>query len=545
MRRRDMSLLLLSATADAALGAESADQHDHNPAWIQRTEAEAVAGVSPTNLNYPEGDSRRYGANVASADNSAAINFALLVSANGGSAAFIPAGTWRITSPLHCTLGSSMYGAGQQSIIAPKACDGMTFDTQPAYCASRFFRDFQIIGADTAGDSGITANLTAPSTKRVTGIQFSNITIQNFAVGIFARGIWNSSFRDCFLYNNFCGYHFHGQSILINIDGGFVQQGSVAGSGTSYGVLVDSIDGESCQSLHMNGVGIYGYDVNISLILALYTSIVNCDISVANSIGVQLVTVHGGTTVRDCWIQTNSTSATTGIQIADRATAEHDKIVIEGCTLVCNKANAASVGIYVGSNQLAVDTNSNSIGTATAAFAIGISNGGAHNHVVKFNSIYASAKALLINSSAFHVEVGPNNIQNGTPLVFTARTAPGFSYYATGVFAFELGGMSKKVQGNMHWAANGHSVLLSVTDEGLVGTSSSNAMSGIGLPAYLAPTSRRSAIVHVVDKGVAVHGNASIGPDGIVVFTSDANGATFAESGTKGLPAAATIAYHL
>jgi hypothetical protein len=434
---------------------------------------------------------------------------------------------------------------GQQSVIAPQNCDGVALTDQGSYSASRFLRDFQIIGNNTDDNVGIMANMSAASRNRVTGIQFSNITIQNFGVGVFARGIWNSSFRDCFLYNNFCGYHFHGQSVVNSISGGFVQRGSIAGSGTCYGVLVDSVDGESCQSLHMNAVGIYAYDVNISLALALYSSIENCDVSVANTIGVQLIGVFGGTTVRDCWIQTNGSAATTGIQIADRQAAAQDKIVVDGCMLVCNISNDGSVGVYVGYNQLGVTTNNNTIGIASGAFATGISNGGAHNHVAKFNTIYSKVRACLVSSSASGVEMGPNTIQNGNPLEFTGRTPKNFGYYANGVFTLELGGMSAKARGVMDWVAIGRTVHLCVSDEQLMGISNSGEMIGTGLPAYLSPNLRRCAPVLVVDKGVRGYGEAFIDSDGRIVFKKDANGAEFANSGTKGLPIATTIAYIL
>ena len=438
-----------------------------------------------------------------------------------------------------------MYGVGQQSVIAPQNCDGIVFTDQGSYNASRFFRDFQIVGNGTDGNVGITADMSAASRTRVTGIQFSNITVQNFGVGVFARGIWNSSFRDCFLYNNFCGYHFHGQSVVNSISGGFVQRGYIAGSGTGYGVLVDSVKGQSCQSLHMSAVGVYAYDVNISLALAFYATIESCDVSVANVTGVQLVGVLGGATVRDCWIQTNGSGATTGIQIADRALAAQDKIVIDGCMLVCNISNDRSVGIYVGNNQLGVTTNNNTIGTESGAFATGISNGGAHNHVAKFNTIYSKIRACLVSSEASRVEMGPNTTQNGKPLEFSGRTPKDFAYYASGVFPLELGGMSVKTGGMMNWVAIGRTVHLSVSDEQLQGISSSDEMIATGLPSYLRPNVLRSAPVLVIDGGVRGYGEALIDPDGRMVFKKDANGEKFASSGTKGLPATATIAYIL
>jgi hypothetical protein len=545
MRRRDMPILLLSAAATQAPGTSAAEAQDGRLPFHQRTIAETVAGVIPTDLGYNEGDFRRYGASTASEDNSAAINAALLVAAHAGNAVFIPPGTWKIGKPLRCGLSCSMFGTGQHSVISPQSCDGLIFEAQTAYSGSRFFRDFHILGTDTRGHTAILINLSAESRERITAVQFSNLTIQNFALAVFTRGLWNSSFRDCFLYNNFCGYHFHGQNVLNSIVGGFIQKASTTGTGTSYGILVDSVDGESCQSLHMNAMGVYAYDVNICLSLALYTSIENCDISVATSIGVQLITVFGGTTIRDCWIQTNSASATTGIQIADRQVPACDKILIEGCALVCNLPHPRSIGIYVGGNQLAVTTNDNTIGTATNAFATGISNVGAHNHVAKFNTIYATSNAVLVTSSASDVEVGPNSVQKGTPIAFTARTAPNFSYYGNGTFILELRGLSGVVRGPMHWTANGRTIHLSLSDKALVGKSNSTSLIATGLPTHLAPTARRCMMTSVIDNDIKSLAEVAVDPEGSIVFAKDANGAAFTASGTKGLPAATGISYHL
>ena len=544
MRRRDMSLFFLSAAGNA-LGSQSAASQSGGARSDQKTAAEAAAGVAPADVRYPEGDARRYGATTGALDNSSAFNCALLVATQGGNAAFIPPGIWKIAKALHCTGISSMHGGGLVSVIAPQSCDGLIFERQESYSASRFFRDFQIKGNKSGGNNGITINLPMESRGRITGVQFSNITIHNFAVGVFTRGTWNSSFRDCFLYNNFCGYHFHGQNVLNSIEGGFVQKGSTKGAGTSYGVLVDSTDGESCQSLHMNAVGVYAYDVNISLSLALYTAIESCDISVANSVAVQLITVFGGTTIRDCWIQTNSASATTGVQIADRGIPARDKIVIDGCSFECNIANTGSIGIYVGSNQLAVTTNNNTIGTASNAFSVGISNAGAHHHVAKFNTIYATATALLVASSSDGVEAGPNVVQNGAPLAFTARTPPNFSFYANGSFTLTLSGMSKLSTGEVNWIANGRTVYLTLPDDPLVETSNSGTMIGTGLPRFLAPALRRAVPAPVIDQNARSHGEALINTDGSIVFTKDANGAAFTDSGIKGLAAAASIVYAL
>src|ERR1035437_3925981 len=82
-----------------------------------QTPAEGSLGVIPAAEEYGEGDIRRYGATIASTDNHAAINTALLVSSAGGSAAFVPGGQWAITTTITVPVYSSMYGSGNASKI--------------------------------------------------------------------------------------------------------------------------------------------------------------------------------------------------------------------------------------------------------------------------------------------------------------------------------------------------------------------------------------------------------------------------------------------
>lgn len=521
-------------------GASVLDTVSGNIGYIQRTAAEILASVTPTAYFYPEGDARRYNALTTAADNSASFNAALLVSSNGGSAAFVPPSVagYKHTSTLTAPSGSCMYGAGQASQLLPQSCDGITFGAQTGIAKSRFFRDFQILGSATGSNNGIIVNFTAASGSIVTGIEFDNLTIQNFGQGVFSRGLWQSQFRNCFLYNNYQGYYFHGQSVFNTIEGGFVQKGSIAGTGNRIGINVDSVAGETCQSLHCIAAAVYGYDVLFASGPALYTVLENCDLSVATQIGVQLGANIGGFTMRDCWIQTNNAGfATVGIQLADLGSAVADKIVIDNCTLVCNLANAGSQGIYVGTNQQAVTITNCTIGSATAPFATGIiSNGFAHNLRAKFNTIYASTTAIQLSSSGIDPEIGPNTIQNGTPLVFTAATPAGFSYYARGSFTITLTGMTGTVTGTINWVANGHMVTLSVATAGISGTSNATSMTGTGLPASLWPVTDQWSMTNVEDSGIGSLGILRVAAaTGLITFTKDGAGNLFTNTGAKGL----------
>jgi hypothetical protein len=421
-----------------------------------QTTAESLVSVLPTVLNFPEGDLRRYGASPGSTTpsiqtaNATALNAALLVSAAGGSAAYIPPGVWYyngIVSTGNATYAaSSMYGAGESSVLIPASgFDGLTFvaDTTvaPAVAVgtqgSRFFRDFMIQGFSNtiSTNNGITIS----PTGRVGGIQFSNLSIENFAIAVNqtgAGGLWNSSFTDCFLYNNYQGYQFAGLSIVTQIRGGFVQCGGMtqAGSPTRYGIFMGIGGGNVPQSMHIQGVQIYGYDVNVWAQYGQYIVLENCDLSNFNVIGVKATTISQGITIRDCWIQAlaGSTTCTYAIHIDDLGVPLYSKVIIDGNQILGNTTSAGIIGIYLGGAEQAQNCTNNTIGTAAAtAFATGVQLSSAQNAIIKGNSIYATTQDILVANTALNAEIGPNSSgSNGAPvpLAFASSQPSGFKY---------------------------------------------------------------------------------------------------------------------
>jgi hypothetical protein len=398
------------------------------------TAVESMLLINPTSYQYPEGDIRRYGASLASNLNHFAINTALLISAAGGSACYIPPGTWAYTSTLVTGNGSygasSMYGAGRSSILSPIGVDGITFVADPLGGAesSRFFRDFQIYGPSStlSSNNGITHNI---ASGRNAGIQFSNLTIQNFAKAVDvegASGLWQSSFTDCFFYNNYQGYYLNGQVSVLDIRGGFVQTGIMTGTGTRYGIYTNYNSGGNVQSLHLQAAPVYGYDVAVSLNINLYTTITDCDLSNWSVTGIQVNGCQGGTFIKGCWIQANPAvaAALTGIQFADNSAALPNKVVVDSNHLVGN-GWAGSVGIYCGTFWQATSIIGNTIGVGLATgFTYGISGPGAPgansaNLVCRDNTFYVTSTAITLYTNCSGAVIGPNVIQNGIPIAFS------------------------------------------------------------------------------------------------------------------------------
>lgn len=402
---------------------------------LKRTTAEIAAGITPTNFAYFEGDIRRYGALTSAANNAVAINNALLVSANGGSAAFIPAGTWPCTAALAATLTSSLYGLGQASVLAFTSSDGIVFTNQGNVNCARFFRDFTISGTTVTTNAAIKALMTAGSGNRVTGILFQNISITGgFQYMVYGYGYYQCVFHAVQGVNNTNGFYFVEQSVKVLLVGcaAVRSPGAVAGDG-SVGLFCGVLGGVRAQDVKAIGCYFYAHDINVQASNVLLFGLDACDIDNCATTGVRLTTVNGGCVVRSCWVATLAATATNGILVDALGSANNDVIVIDGCQIICNTANAGSVGLSVGGNQLNVTTNSNTIGSATAPFATGLTNLGAPNHTAKNNTIYASTTAFSSNSSATNADFGPNTIQNGAVSITGPPT--GYKYRARGAMS--------------------------------------------------------------------------------------------------------------
>ena len=506
-----------------------------------RTVGEIAAGVTPTNYAFTEGDIRRYGALTAAANNAPAINAALLVSANGGADAFIPPGTWAYTATVTATLSSSMHGCGQLSILAPNGVDGITFTTQPTYGGSRNFRDFVIAGTSTGAKAGIKSTMLAASGHRVTSVFFDRLTIENFLYPIDIQGFWNSGARDCHFYNCYHGPRLTERNVKFTFSNVHCVKGSITGTGDQYGMMIDQVGGIRPESITLRGCFLYGYDYALAIGNALYTVVDHCDFDNCQKGGAVITTANGGTSIRDCWINTNNAGvATIGIDVSALGAANKDSISIENCQISCTQANVGSVGVKVGSNQFAVTHR----GGRVNGFATGVSCSATTGFVTKEASINAVTTAVSMDSNAIDCTVGPHYIEGGTPLAFSAGTPTGLLYFARGSFTLTLTGMTGSVTGTVTWTANGREIRLEVpTTSSLTGTSNSTAMTGTGLPTVLRPRVSRISIPTVIDQGLATHAYGSVSSStGVITFGGDANGGNFTNSGTKGL-AAGSFAY--
>jgi hypothetical protein len=505
--------------------------------------AELAAGVTPVNYIYPSGDFRRYGGiGDGIVNDSAAIQAALDVSAEGSIAAYAPPGTWRYTTTITVNESACLYGEGRYSILQPDDCDGLTFAGQETVGGARFFRDFALISASAvtgANRVGIKCDLDS-ITARITGVTFRELYIEGFGKGVFARGMWNCSFERIYGFNNYIGLQVHKRSIVTKVlDCAFIYD-SITGAGGTKGVWTSEADALRPEDVQVEGCHIYAYDIGVDFEQVLNSGVRGSDIDFAKDVGVRLTQVDGGCTVRDNWIATeNAAAVTCGVRLIALGAVRRGNVAIENNHITANQAFAGNIGIAGASNQDGV----NVLGNRIDGFDIGISNVAGDFFTAQHNSIDAVTTAIAIDSLSEDNEIGPNLIESGTPLTFSGGTPVGFRYYARGSFTLTLTGMDAVTTGTVEWEANGTSVLLS-TNANITGTSNTTAMTGTGLPTELRPRVARAFLSHVVDGGSGKFGTSTLSTGGTFTFFSGPNGDAFAAAGSKGF-SDGTIVYSI
>lgn len=414
-----------------------------------QTAAEIATSITPTTYAYPEGDIRRYGALTSASDNHTAISNALTVSGAGGNPAFIPGGTWNITTTITVAQLSSMHGVGNGSIIGvANAINGLTFAADPGFNpTARFFRDFQLIGTLSGGTNttaGININLDPGTSTAVDGAMFQNIVIENFKYGIYIDGAEYCTFQSCFLFNNYYGVYFNNQSVGIFLLDMTIQRGTITGSGGSWGISFN-VPSVEAEGIHIRGGSIYGYDIGVNCALIFEVQMEHMDISNCQVMGISLTSILGPVVIRDCWIETGNASAiTTGINVAVVQPNPNSKLVIDGNFLSCDFPFAGSTGIAMAASNNGYVINSNQI----RGFDQGINISNAClNLTVKFNTIVvaiqtaysASSYAIQLNSACTDAEIGPNYIYPGTAQTATPSNTSANITVGTAASAFPVG----------------------------------------------------------------------------------------------------------
>jgi Pectate lyase superfamily protein len=190
MQRRDLSKILLASTATSALAMRSVQAQTCTAPCYARTAPEIAAGVMPTNLAYPQGDVRRYGADpTGSADSTTGIQNAL----NVGQAVYIAGGTYKITAALTNSVANRrIYGDGPAvSILRPQGAINTLVNTAPLSCV--LMDNFGIFTTDTTTLDGITQSPSVPLYES----RFENIAVWVGGRAFYLPSEFNTQLVNC------------------------------------------------------------------------------------------------------------------------------------------------------------------------------------------------------------------------------------------------------------------------------------------------------------------------------------------------------------
>jgi hypothetical protein len=445
MLRRDIakSLIASAAGTGSVVAASVGSARTRSPSFYSQTPAENTTGVPLFNLQYPEGDIRRYGATQAAA--AAGINSALKVSGAGGSAAYLPPGSWNTAGAVAAPAASSMYGAGAASkIIVASGVNGIQFTASDAGITptSRFFRDFRIIGTlcgTTNAAHGIRVDTTV-----VSGVLFQNLSIENFQYGMYITGLYYATMQSCWIFNCYQGIYFDNQSVNISVIDCTVQlvgTPTITASGYSTGISVQGAP--EVEGLHIQGGSIYGFDYDIKLALVFECQINAVDISYSTMCPIFFSSVLGPLVIRDCWIEMSATSGTwnsggkgtgelTGIFVAAITPSTTAKVNISGNYVIADTALSGSTGIYLGNSNNGISVENNQI----LNFDVGIGGGNTLNNAggylvgaqIKHNTINANTSSILLNSLSSELDLGPNYVVKGALVAFNGHVPTSMVY---------------------------------------------------------------------------------------------------------------------
>jgi hypothetical protein len=461
-----------------------------------------------------------------STDDTTAFQAAL----TAGESVFIPRGTYKITSALTVSDSVSMFGEGRSSIIAPSGCNGLQFSAQDTTGGARVFRDFAIVGSSTSSYSAIYTDLDS-SPGRITGVTFQNLYIEGFQKVARCRGLWSCTFRDLYCYNNYCGIHLYKRNIRTQIRNCTFVKGAITGSGERKAVYTEEADAIRPEDVQVIDCYIFEYDVAVDLVACLNSGVRGCDIDYAKDVGIRLTQVDGGCIVCDNWIATSDDAAVTyGIRLIALGSARKSNLLIENNFIICNETFTGSTGIQGASNQDCVNVTGNRV----TGFDIGISNVAGDFFTVRDNTIDADTTAIYIDTLSEDNVVGPNYVESGTALAFSAGTPTRLRHYKTGSYTGTLTGCTTSPTGTIEYEANGSTV--NITFPIIEGTSNTTAATITGMPAEIRPVSTtRTELVRIKDNGTLALGCAEIASTGTINLLPTVAGGSFTNSGTKGI----------
>lgn len=293
-------------------------------------------------------------------DDTAACQEALnLVEAAGGGMLILPAGEYRITSPLNLPDRVGLQGCGQSSLFRVHGCNGLSIGRSDVI-GPRRVADFSIQGEACERACAIICDLDGDD--RAQGLVFENIYLSFFGTAVSGRGFWHTTFRTISAHQVWRGFYFYDRNVKITIDDCRLTHGGLLkGEGSSIGIQVgDGAFRFRPEDVQIDKSIIYGFNKGVVWRTALFGGVRGCDLDACTESGLELVTADGGFTFRDNWVQVDGESIRGVNCTAVGYDPQLTNILIANNRINTNKALGECHGIAIGNQQsdIVVDANS-------------------------------------------------------------------------------------------------------------------------------------------------------------------------------------------
>lgn len=327
--------------------------------FYEATDAEADAGVSPVDQQYPEGHVNRYGVNTTpgTTDMTAALNNAILVMAektNGGVVQFNSGESYSTSSTINMAANIVLEG-GNASLVANN-CNAITCDFVTGF-SNTIVRNLDIQGVSGAGNYGIIAPGSTDYLDEIYGLTIEGCTIRDFEVGIHTRTCRNLSIINNWIQDVDRGIELIGKNLVVFLAFNKVTRGSGGGGSGSTSLYVDGYTYatggfQPPEGIQTTNNQLYGH---ATAIFCGFFNFMNVDASdiAATEYGIDFATAASGFRVTGTYFDMIGASVAAGIYGRGLGSAITTKVHIFQCVFNAFTVPATAIGVKIndGANQ--------------------------------------------------------------------------------------------------------------------------------------------------------------------------------------------------
>lgn len=194
----------------------------------------------------------------------------------GGGALYLPAGVYRLTSPLLVPYGVSIYGeGGYVTTLSCLNCDGLNFDSPSYDGGDMFYADFAIRSASgsTGNWAAVVSILPSGGTFGVDsrdGLYFYRLRIYDFNQAFVFNALWESHVNECRVFRCNQAVSLGNYCLVIRItDCNFTYEGGFP-SGAADRRCVEIL-GPVGEGVFVRGTQLYGFQTALHVGNAIFT----------------------------------------------------------------------------------------------------------------------------------------------------------------------------------------------------------------------------------------------------------------------------------